>query len=186
VSTPTAIGSRSHETIRFEAPTRARAESLAGELAEFAPRLVREDDRWLVEIDPDLRLTPLLLEIFHAVSRWLSENKLASVDVHFGDNRYTLLHPSDARPSHSAEFLLQRVIQLQTALDSRVVIEQAKGLLAGRLRLALDETFEIIRQAARKTGRQLHDLAEEIVSSEELPSAITHAIRERRDRHDRR
>lgn len=137
----------------------------------------------MVEIDPDRRLAPLLLEIFHSVSKWLTENKLASVEVHFGDNRYTLLHPSDARPSHSAEFLLQRVIQLQTALESRVVIEQAKGLLAGRLRLAIDDTFEILRQAARKTGRKLHELAEEIVSSEELPAEITHAIRDRRDRH---
>ena len=182
MSTATVTRSKSSEAIRFEAPTRALAESLANELAEFTPRLVRDDDRWMVEIEPDRRLAPLLLKVFHSVRNWLSENKLASVDVHFGDNRYTLLHPSDALPSHSAEFLLQRVIQLQTALESRVVIEQAKGLLAGRLRLTVDEAFEILRQAARTSGRQLHELAEEIVGSEELPPELTHALRARRNR----
>ena len=136
----------------------------------------------MVEIDPDRRLTSLLLEMFHSVSTWLSTNKLASVEVHFGDSRYTLLHPSEARPSHSAEFLLHRVVQLQTALESRVLIEQAKGLLAGKLHLAIDEAFEILRHAARRTGRQLHELAEEVVSSNEIPPEITHASRALRDR----
>jgi hypothetical protein len=145
-------------------------------LAEFAPQLLREGETWLVEIDPGRELAPLLLKVFHCVSTWLTTNKLASVEVHFGDNSYTLLHPSEARPSHSAEFLLQRVIQLQTALESRVAIEQATGLLAGRLRLAVPEAFEILRHGARRAGRQLHELAEEIVNSDELPPEIKRAL----------
>ncbi len=164
------------ETIRFAASTRAQAESLEHELVRFAPRLLREGDRWMVEIDPDRKLTPLLLELFHSVSNWLTANRLASVEVHFGENRYTLLRASEARASHSAEFLLQRVMQLEAALESRVVIEQAKGLLAGRMGVAVDEAFEILRRAAREAGRQLHDLAEETLNSEALPPEVKHAL----------
>jgi hypothetical protein len=179
VSTTTSSrrSSRSGETIRFAASTRAQAESLAQELTEFAPQLVREGGTWLVEIDPDRHLTPLLLKVFQSVSTWLTRNGLASVEVHFGDSStYTLLHPSAAQSSHSAEFLLQRVIQLQTALESRVAIEQATGLLAGRLRIAVGDAFEILRHGARRAGRQLHELAEEIVSSDELPPEIKRAL----------
>src|SRR5579864_2957712 len=136
----------------------------------------------MVEIAPDRELTPLLLDLFHTLGDWLTANRLASLEVHFDDRTYTLLRPSDALPSHSAEFLLQRVIQLQTALESRVVIERAVGLLAGRLRLALEEAFEVMRHAARSAGRQLHELAEDVISSEELPAEIRHAVASWRSR----
>jgi hypothetical protein len=170
------------EPICFEAGTRAQAESLQEELAAFEPRVVRGTAGWLVELNPDERVSSLLLTLFHSVSRWLSRNHLAFVEVHFGESRYTLLHPSDARPSHSAEFLLQRVIQLERALDSRVVIEQAKGLLAGKLRLAVDDAFEVIRLAARGAGRGLRELAQEVVRAEALPAEIERALESWRPR----
>ena len=175
-------GTANAEPIRFEAGTRAQAESLQEELAAFEPGLVRGPGGWLVEINPDERVSSLLLTVFHSVSRWLSRNHLASVEVHFGESRYTLLHPSDARPSHSAEFLLQRVVQLERALDSRIVIEQAKGLLAGKLRLAVDDAFEILRLAARGAGRRLHELAEDVVRAEALPAEIERAFESWRHR----
>jgi hypothetical protein len=171
------------ETIRFEASTRAQAESLAEELAQFAPRLERHGTGWMVEIAPDRALTPLLLDVFGSVSRWLSQHRLASVEVHFGETRYTLLHPSEARPSHPAEFLLQRVIQLQTALESRTTIEQAKGILAGRLHLGVDEAFAVLRHAARRAGRELRELSGEVLKADELPPEVMRAFEEWRRRH---
>jgi GAF domain-containing protein len=53
--------------------------------------------------------------------------------------------------------------QLQQALDSRVVIEQAKGALAHRLGVTPDEAFAHLRRQARSTGRRIHDIAEEVV-----------------------
>ena len=53
--------------------------------------------------------------------------------------------------------------QLQKALDSRVVIEQAKGKLAEQLRLGVVEAFEVMRRYARNNGLKLHDVAGEIV-----------------------
>ena len=62
--------------------------------------------------------------------------------------------------------------QLQKALDSRVVIEQAKGVLAARHHLHIDDAFQQLRARARKTSRKLHDVAREVV--EEQPGASTH------------
>ena len=152
------------EAIRIETTTRAQAESLNDALAEFTPSLVRANDVWHVELRPGSDVTPLLLRLFEAIGAWLTENGLASCQVYFGERSFTLLPPSDARPTDSAEFLLERVIQLQTALESRVAIEQAKGLLVGRLGLPVEEAFAVLRRAARTSGRTLRELANEVVA----------------------
>lgn len=54
--------------------------------------------------------------------------------------------------------------QLQRALDSRVVIEQGKGMLAEQLGVSVDEAFEILRRHARSNGRKLHDVASDVVT----------------------
>jgi AmiR/NasT family two-component response regulator len=53
--------------------------------------------------------------------------------------------------------------QLEGALDSRVVIEQAKGIVAERNRLDVDEAFSHIRQFARDKNRRLTEVARDIV-----------------------
>jgi GAF domain-containing protein len=55
--------------------------------------------------------------------------------------------------------------QLQTALDSRVVIEQAKGVLAERLGFDMDTAFSTLRDAARRANRRLSDVARDVVAS---------------------
>ena len=54
--------------------------------------------------------------------------------------------------------------QLQRALNSRVVIEQAKGVLAQTRSVGMDEAFTILRSYARGNGLKLHDVAEQIVT----------------------
>ncbi len=53
--------------------------------------------------------------------------------------------------------------QLQVALTSRVAIEQAKGILAERLDIAVDAAFDLLRGHARASNRKLHELAAEII-----------------------
>jgi len=55
--------------------------------------------------------------------------------------------------------------QLQTALNSRVVIEQAKGVVAQAHGVNPDEAFILIRHHARSTNQRLSDLANTIVTS---------------------
>lgn len=54
--------------------------------------------------------------------------------------------------------------QLQAALISRIVIEQAKGVLAERRGLSMDEAFQVLRGQARSTRRRLTDIATEVVA----------------------
>jgi ANTAR domain-containing protein len=68
--------------------------------------------------------------------------------------------------------------QLERALRSRIRIEQAKGMLAERLRLSLDEAFELLRRAARSNRRRVQDLAREVVERPETPVEIVAALHE--------
>jgi PAS domain S-box-containing protein len=61
-----------------------------------------------------------------------------------------------------------RVAQLQTALDSRVLIEQAKGYLAARLDIDPDAAFQRLRTDARSSHRSLRAVAQEVVAGQEL------------------
>lgn len=53
--------------------------------------------------------------------------------------------------------------QLLTALDSRVRIEQAKGLLAHRHDISVEEAFTLLRSHARRNGLKLNDVAVDVV-----------------------
>lgn len=55
------------------------------------------------------------------------------------------------------------VDQLRTALVTRVVVEQAKGMLAASGDVHPDAAFQILRQFARSRRRRLHDVAREVV-----------------------
>jgi len=57
--------------------------------------------------------------------------------------------------------------QLQTALNSRVVIEQAKGKLAERLGIEVDQAFALLRDQARNRNQRLSDLARAFVDGTE-------------------
>lgn len=54
--------------------------------------------------------------------------------------------------------------QLQRALDSRVVIEQAKGYLAQRQGIDMDEAFALIRSHARRTQTRIGVVAAEVIA----------------------
>lgn len=57
----------------------------------------------------------------------------------------------------------RRVEQLQRALHSRVVIEQAKGIVSAWRSITPDAAFEILRGHARRNGHRLSAIAEEVV-----------------------
>jgi PAS domain S-box-containing protein len=79
------------------------------------------------------------------------------------------LRRSLRRAAHeSAEI---RVTQLNTALQSRVIIEQAKGFLAARYDIAPDVAFERLRQHSRNHHLVIREVARQVVSGElDLPS----------------
>lgn len=60
---------------------------------------------------------------------------------------------------------------LQLALESRAVIDQAKGVLMERHRLTAEQAFHALAQASMSTNRKVRDIAERLVSTGEFPTA---------------
>jgi len=63
--------------------------------------------------------------------------------------------------------------QLQKALDSRVVIEQAKGMLAQQGGLAMTAAFAVLRQHARRNNQRVTDAARAVVDATLTLDAIS-------------
>lgn len=62
--------------------------------------------------------------------------------------------------------------QLERALRTRIIVEQAKGVLAERLRMRPDEAFELLRGTARFRQMSVHDLARDVVDNPGTPAGI--------------
>jgi transcriptional regulator with GAF, ATPase, and Fis domain len=62
--------------------------------------------------------------------------------------------------------------QLQGALNSRIVIEQAKGIVAERRQLDMDQAFALLRSHARSNRTQLGDVARAIIDHELSPADL--------------
>jgi GAF domain-containing protein len=54
---------------------------------------------------------------------------------------------------------------MRVAMDSRAVIEQAKGVLMAQRHVDADQAFDILREASQRYNRKLRDIAEGIVAS---------------------
>jgi GAF domain-containing protein len=73
------------------------------------------------------------------------------------------------RASVEAQVLNQ---QLQHALNSRVVIEQAKGMVAERSGLNIELAFTALRAYARNHNLRLVDVAESVIDGSLAPSTM--------------
>lgn len=67
------------------------------------------------------------------------------------------------REAHDSQVVRE---QLQHALDSRVLIEQAKGVVSYKRRIPVDQAFQLIRSYARSNRLRLDDVARRIVGRE--------------------
>ncbi len=83
-----------------------------------------------------------------------------------------LLAPGDRPLKQLVEQLRLHNAQLERALESRVVIEQAKGILAERYELGIDDAFVLLRRAARSSRVRLRELAERVVGERATPPEI--------------
>jgi AmiR/NasT family two-component response regulator len=79
-------------------------------------------------------------------------------------------------PEHALRELVEQLqthnAQLTRALESRVVIEQAKGVLAERYSLEIEAAFELLRRSARSNRVQIHELAGRVVNEQATPMEV--------------
>jgi GAF domain-containing protein len=59
---------------------------------------------------------------------------------------------------------------LERALDSRAVIDQAKGILMARHGIPPGAAFDLLAEQSQRTNRKLRELAEELVASTQRPA----------------
>lgn len=97
------------------------------------------------------------LNLFHAQPGSLSDSDIAIGQALADVAAIGVLHQ---RIRNHTEGLNQ---QLQTALNTRVVIEQAKGVLAERGAIDVDRAFTLLRAHARRTNQRLVDVARDVV-----------------------
>jgi len=72
--------------------------------------------------------------------------------------------------------LRARVAELETALESRVVIEQAKGMIAARHHVDLQTAFHALRLAARSNHLLLRELALRVITEPGTPAEIAQLL----------
>ena len=144
-----------------------------------APHLEDAAQRWPEFVG---RASAVGVQSVHAVPLKLHDHVLGALGL-FGNHTGPLPagdlvlaeHLADAttvallhlRAQRSSQVIAE---QLQHALNSRVIIEQAKGLLAERHRLPLDEAFALLRNHARSHGQRLITVARETIEGQLDPT----------------
>jgi GAF domain-containing protein len=68
-------------------------------------------------------------------------------------------------------------VQLQGALQSRVLIEQAKGIIAQSAKVSVDEAFQLLRAYSRTHNRLLRQIVQDIIAGKLSADALTEATR---------
>jgi hypothetical protein len=98
------------------------------------------------------------LNLFHSERGALREPDMSAVQALADVATIGILHERSIR---EAQVLTE---QLQTALNTRVVIEQAKGVVAERAHVDVERAFHRIRTYARANNRRLDDVARRLLA----------------------
>jgi ANTAR domain-containing protein len=154
------------EVMRVHAPNMAHARRLIAAIdGSFSAHLDGNGYVPTVAVTLDDNTSHAVIALFNALGTWLADGELETCRIGFGERTYTLLAAKSGVKNDPTQFLVERTIQLQSALESRIVIEQAKGILAERHGTTPDEAFEMMRREARSRRMKIHDLAVGVVAT---------------------
>jgi hypothetical protein len=130
---------------------------------------------------PMLRQGQVIGVLFSAAARahQLSDADLRELKVVARTAAFAIARQRDLRRSVLA------AEQLQRALDSRVVIEQAKGSVAARLGVSPDRAFELLRSYARQENLTLAEVSSRAVMNTLSPHDLMAAAQKNRGGHVR-
>lgn len=65
--------------------------------------------------------------------------------------------------------------QIQTALNTRITIEQAKGVIAERGHVEMEKAFALLRSYARRTRQRLADVAQSVIEGADTTQILSDA-----------
>jgi GAF domain-containing protein len=97
------------------------------------------------------------MNLFAAVPGPLSDRDASLVETMAQMASISVMHHQIANEQETV------VDELQRALDARVLIEQAKGVIAHRHDVGVDEAFLLLRDHARASGAALRQVAQQVV-----------------------
>jgi GAF domain-containing protein len=107
------------------------------------------------------------LNLFSADAHALGEDDIKVVQAMADIATIGILQERSIRDAHAFS------TQLELALESRVVIEQAKGIVAERNRISVDDAFDRVRRFARAHNRLLSETARQLIDGSLQVDALT-------------
>ncbi|WP_405870626.1 GAF domain-containing protein [Streptomyces sp. NBC_00005] len=117
------------------------------------------------------------LNLFQATPQRLGDDDIALAQALADVATIAILQQRTLEQSHVEN------TQLETALTSRILIEQVKGVLAERWNTSVDDAFEAFRTYARARRVRLSELATQIISGTFDTAAIPPPAPDRADDH---
>jgi GAF domain-containing protein len=133
----------------------------------FAPAALASGFRSVSALPMRLRGTTIgALNLFQAESASMSDSDLSGARAFADVATIAILQHQAADDARTLNE------QLNHALNSRIVLEQAKGMLAERANLSVDEAFAWLRHHARSHNLRLVDLARGFLNGDVPLSAI--------------
>jgi GAF domain-containing protein len=108
-----------------------------------------------------MRLRGTVIGALNLFNNYLGDMRQADIDAAQAMADVATIAILQHRATHEAQVLNE---QLNHALNSRIVIEQAKGMLAERLDIDLEQAFTRLRNHARNHNLRLADLAHNITN----------------------
>ena len=172
---------RALELIEFQNDEGPCRDSLSSGEQVLNARLDEAQDRWP-------KFSPQALEagfqMVHALPLRLRAQVIGAMNIFSPEPRE--LAPEDVNLAQALAdaatigILQERAIkhgsdlagQLQGALNSRIVIEQAKGIVAERRKVDMDEAFALLRSYARRNRQKLSDVAHAIIDHSLAPANL--------------
>lgn len=141
-----------------------------GRWPTFAPAAIARGFGSVQALPMRVRGTTLgALNLFRSAAGTISERDVPLAQGMADIAAVALLQERTLRESHGV------VAQLQGALSSRVVIEQAKGVLAERAQVSLGAAFVHLRSYARNHNRRLSDVAAHVIDGQLDPAVLVDA-----------
>jgi hypothetical protein len=77
----------------------------------------------------------------------------------------TVARWNDSETGAHVTSLLEEIRNLRTALESRAVIEQAKGIIVARTGMSPNEAFEVLVRQSQHENRKVRELSELLVQA---------------------